>query len=108
RSDRRQSMKTPDADDKSTLDAADKTASEGSGASSDSPAVQDIDEDDPSLPPEVRWYGRVGRVAMMASKVVGRSVAAAYNAVDPDVRRHIYQLPLAGVTALVPGDQDVV
>lgn len=33
---------------------------------------------------------------------IGRSFAGAYRAVDPDVRRHAYQLPLAGLSLLVP------
>ena len=38
-----------------------------------------------------RWLGRTAAGA-------GRSIAAAYNAVDPDVRRHVAQLPIAGIS----------
>jgi triacylglycerol lipase len=38
---------------------------------------------------------------------VGRSIADAYHAVDPDVRRHAFQLPLAGLSLLVPRPRPV-
>ncbi len=44
----------------------------------------------------------VGRVAGRAAVSVGKSIAAAYQAIDPDVRRHIAELPLVGLTYLVP------
>ena len=33
---------------------------------------------------------------------VGRSIAGAYRAIDPDLRRHAYQLPLLGLMLLAP------
>lgn len=33
---------------------------------------------------------------------VGRSVAGAYRSIDPDLRRHAFQLPVLGLTLLVP------
>lgn len=45
-----------------------------------------------------RAWGVVRRSAVS----LGRSVAGAYRSVDPDVRRHAYQLPLAGLSLLVP------
>jgi pimeloyl-ACP methyl ester carboxylesterase len=43
------------------------------------------------------WTGSaLGRAAV----AVGRSVAGAYRAIDPDVRRHAAQLPLMGLTLL--------
>jgi triacylglycerol esterase/lipase EstA (alpha/beta hydrolase family) len=44
----------------------------------------------------------VGRVAGRAAVTVGRSIASAYQAIDPDVRRHIAELPLVGLTYLAP------
>ncbi len=45
-----------------------------------------------------RWLGRAGLGA-------GRSAAAAWNAVDPDVRRHVAHLPLAGLSYLAAADE---
>jgi len=41
-----------------------------------------------------------GRAAGRAAARIGRSVSSAYLAVDPDVRRHVAQLPLMGLTLL--------
>jgi len=42
----------------------------------------------------VRILGAVGRGLVVAGRFVGAKAAAAYRGVDPDVRRHIAQLPL--------------
>jgi pimeloyl-ACP methyl ester carboxylesterase len=42
-----------------------------------------------------------GRALAAAGAWLGRSVAAAYRAVDPDLRLHLAQLPLVGLTMLV-------
>lgn len=39
------------------------------------------------------------------ARAVGGAVAAGYRAVDPDVRRHVAQLPLVGLSAVVPRDE---
>src|SRR5438045_6644149 len=41
-----------------------------------------------------------GRAAGRAAVRIGRSVSSAYSAVDPDVRRHVAQWPLMGLTLL--------
>ena len=43
-----------------------------------------------------------GRGFGIAAGWVGENVAAAYRAVDPDLRRHLAQLPLVGLTMLAP------
>lgn len=43
-------------------------------------------------------WGMVRRGAIS----VGRSVAGTYRSVDPDLRRHVFQLPLAALSLLVP------
>lgn len=48
-----------------------------------------------------------GRLLGRAAVGAGRSVAAAYNAVDPDVRRHVAHLPLAGISYLAARDEAV-
>lgn len=45
---------------------------------------------------------RVWGVVRRSAVSIGRSVAGAYRFVDPDVWRHAYQLPLAGLSLLVP------
>jgi pimeloyl-ACP methyl ester carboxylesterase len=43
-----------------------------------------------------------GRACGHAAVWVGENAAAAYRAVDPDLRRHVAQLPLVGLTMLAP------
>jgi triacylglycerol esterase/lipase EstA (alpha/beta hydrolase family) len=43
-----------------------------------------------------------GRAIGRAAVFTGRSVASAYHAIDPDVRRHVAQWPLLSVSLLVP------
>ena len=43
-----------------------------------------------------------GRGLGVAAVWVGENTAAAYRAVDPDLRRHLAQLPLVGLTMLAP------
>ncbi|HEV8322011.1 MAG TPA: alpha/beta fold hydrolase [Myxococcota bacterium] len=61
------------------------------------------------MPPEeapvaayVPLWRRVGASAGAAAARVGRALAAAYHAVDPDVRRNFAQAPLLGLARLVP------
>ncbi len=51
-----------------------------------------------------RAAAATGRALAAAGGWVGRSVAAAYRAIDPDLRRHIAQLPLVGLTMLARGN----
>ena len=44
-----------------------------------------------------------GRFTAKAGTRVGSAVAGAYHAMDPDLRRHIGELPLLGLTMLAPG-----
>ncbi|MBI5489912.1 MAG: hypothetical protein HY905_21430 [Deltaproteobacteria bacterium] len=53
--------------------------------------------------PAARAASAVGRACAAAGIWVGRSVAAAYRAVDPDLRQHLAQLPLVGLTMLARG-----
>src|SRR5512143_258356 len=46
-----------------------------------------------------------GRACGAAAVWVGENTAAAYRAVDPDLRRHVAQLPLVGLTMLAPAPQ---
>lgn len=48
-----------------------------------------------------------GRGIATAAAWVGRNAAAAYRAADPDLRRHLAQLPLLGLTMLVPSKTEV-
>jgi pimeloyl-ACP methyl ester carboxylesterase len=47
-----------------------------------------------------KGVARGGRAVGQAAVWIGRGVASAYTAVDPDVRRHVAQLPLMGLTLL--------
>jgi len=47
-------------------------------------------------------WSRIGSGVAAAARATGRTVAAAYDAVDPDARRHVAQLPLLGLTMLSP------
>lgn len=46
-----------------------------------------------------------GRAVGAGAVAVGRSVAAAYQAVDPDLRRQAFQAPLVGLMTLAPSPQ---
>ena len=50
-----------------------------------------------------RAAAAVGRALADAGVWIGRSAAAAYRAVDPDLRQHLAQLPLVGLTMLARG-----
>ena len=63
---------------------------------------------------QASFWSTVGRSLLSASSVTGRTlahlgqqagqtVAEAYQAIDPDVRRHVAQLPLMALTYLSPG-----
>jgi pimeloyl-ACP methyl ester carboxylesterase len=47
--------------------------------------------------------GAAGRLLATGLSVVGRTAVGAYRAVDPDLLRHLAQLPVLGLAALVPG-----
>jgi len=47
----------------------------------------------------------VGRALAGAAAWVGRKAASAYHMVDPDLRLHLAQLPLVGLTQLAPGQR---
>jgi pimeloyl-ACP methyl ester carboxylesterase len=66
-----------------------------------------MDENDPPTPgaaPPPNAVGQAavatGRAVAAAGRWIGRSVAAAYQAIDPDLRLHLAQLPLVGLTLL--------
>jgi triacylglycerol esterase/lipase EstA (alpha/beta hydrolase family) len=44
--------------------------------------------------------GTIGRATVQAGVFVGRKVAEGYNAIDPDVRRHIAQTPLLAAATI--------
>ena len=48
-----------------------------------------------------------GRGLATAALWVGKNAAAAFRAADPDLRRHVAQLPLVGLTLLVPSRTEV-
>lgn len=48
-----------------------------------------------------------GRAIGRAAVFTGRSVASAYRAIDPDVRRHVAQMPILGVSLLFPRQRPI-
>lgn len=54
-----------------------------------------------------RALGALAGWSVAAGRAFGRGAATAYRAVDPDVRRHIAQLPLLGYTLLGARDQAI-
>ena len=44
-----------------------------------------------------------GRLLGKAASQVGTTIADAYMALDPDLKRHLAQMPLVGLTMLAPG-----
>jgi pimeloyl-ACP methyl ester carboxylesterase len=76
---------------------SDRSAPEAEGSSSAPPA-----EASPRNPMS-RAATTTGRALATAGIWVGRSAAAAYRAVDPDLRLHLAQLPLLGLTMLARG-----
>ncbi len=54
--------------------------------------------EDDSDPAGYRFLAAVGRGAT----TVGKGIATAFHAIDPDLRRHAYLLPIAGMSYLVP------
>lgn len=50
---------------------------------------------------------RVLRVVGKGAASAGRGISAAFGAIDPDLRRHAYQAPLAGLSLLVPRPKPV-
>lgn len=57
-----------------------------------------------AIPPQegARFWSQVGQGFARAARATGRAVASAYQAVDPDVRRHVAEVPLLGLTMLAP------
>jgi triacylglycerol esterase/lipase EstA (alpha/beta hydrolase family) len=49
-----------------------------------------------------RFFGTVGTAIGQAAVKTGQSAAAAYQAVDPDARKHLAQLPVMGLSMLGP------
>jgi pimeloyl-ACP methyl ester carboxylesterase len=47
-----------------------------------------------------RFFAAAGRMVGRAAVRAGGAVSAAYHSIDPDLRRHIAQLPVMGLTAL--------
>jgi pimeloyl-ACP methyl ester carboxylesterase len=54
----------------------------------------------PSRNPMAVAAAATGRATVVAGKWLGRQAVAAYQAVDPDLRLHLAQLPLVGLTLL--------
>lgn len=50
---------------------------------------------------------RAGRALGYGAKAAARAVASGYHAVDPDLRRHISQLPLVGLSMIAPRKSEV-
>ena len=53
------------------------------------------------------FWSQVGSALGSAARVSGRTIASAYKAIDPDVRRHVAQMPLVDhdevIEAFAPG-----
>ena len=77
------------------------------------PAEEDevIVEDEVLLPELVGerrgFWSKVGRGLATVGKAIGGGVSDAWSSVDPDMRRQLLHLPLAGLTALGPGRVEV-
>ncbi len=54
------------------------------------------------------WWTRLGQAAWEVACATGRGLAAAYHAVDPDVRRDLAQMPVLALTLLAPGWKEPV
>jgi pimeloyl-ACP methyl ester carboxylesterase len=54
-----------------------------------------------------RGFAAGGRAVGRAAVRVGRGVSSAYAAVDPDLRRHVAQLPLMGLTLLSSRNESI-
>jgi len=52
------------------------------------------------------FFRQAGRAVGRAAVAVGRGAKAAYLSVDPDVRKHVAQLPLVGLTMLAPARRE--
>lgn len=60
----------------------------------------------PEPPPRGLW-AQLGGAALSVARAGGRGASAAYQAVDPDLRWHLAQLPLLGLTLLGPRRETV-
>lgn len=72
----------------------------------------DVHVEDEVLLPELvgehdGFWRRLGKGLAAVGRVVGGTVSDAWSAVDPDMRRQLLHLPLAGLTALGPGRAQV-
>jgi hypothetical protein len=65
--------------------------------------LQDINE----LEELTRQGARVSAALLKGASAVGRGVAFAFNSIDPDLRWHGYQLPLVGLSLLMPRPGEV-
>jgi len=61
----------------------------------------------PEAHPFVDGLSAVGRLLGRAAVNLGSSIADAYRALDPDLRRHLAEMPLVGLTMLAPGRRPV-
>jgi pimeloyl-ACP methyl ester carboxylesterase len=73
-----------------------------------SPAPEEVDPTPEATPrgphPARRAAEATGHALLMAGAWVGRTARSAYRTVDPDLRMHLAQIPLVGLTLLGPGD----
>jgi len=58
--------------------------------------------------PLLSGLSAIGRALAAGGAFVGRQAAAAYRAVDPDVQRHLVQLPLLAYSLFVPREAEIV
>jgi pimeloyl-ACP methyl ester carboxylesterase len=89
---------SPAADRPVSLAADSPAADRPVSLAADSPAADR--PGDPGWARTGRGFAAVGRALGDAGLWVGRAASSAYLAIDPDVRRHMGQLPLMGLTLL--------
>ena len=53
------------------------------------------------------WLGGAGKVAVKAGGAIGRKIADGYGAIDPDVMRHLLQVPLLSYSLFVSRSEDI-
>jgi hypothetical protein len=64
--------------------------------------------DDGALEQASSWWARLGQATWGVTRSSGRALAAAYHAIDPDVRRDLAQMPVLALTLLAPGWKEPV
>ena len=62
-----------------------------------------LDNSDEVARPVLDGLSAFGRLLGRAASQVGATIADAYMALDPDLKRHLAQMPLVGLTMLAPG-----